>query len=423
MGNICPNCGGKLILRFPAHEIPDAVQPEEFTRNTLKKNTGRVWLASGAVWAFLAVSSGISLYEFDRSFGKPPMLQQEFVLPLVNDVIFAFLTPFVFFLARRYPLQKNGWLRRSLLYLGGGFLFTAAHVALRCLAYPVWDPRISQFTSAMWNSSSHVPEVKWLLIERLFLYNTVDDVFSTYFAIVLVSHAVWYYQNFRDREIRASQLETQLTKARLKALKSQMQPHFLFNTMHSISALILTDAPAADKMITRLGDFLRITLDNDDLQFTTLNRELEFIRGYLEIEKVRFEERLNLTFNVSADTLSAEVPHLLLQPLVENAVQHGISKRPTRGELAVSSERRKDDLYITIRDNGPGLPDVERTRLASGLGLRGTRERLATIYGENHSFDIHSLAAGGVEVNIRIPFSLDARPTMYPLELEASASD
>jgi two-component system LytT family sensor kinase len=381
-----------------------------------------VSLASLATWSFIIVSSSVSMYEFDRSVGHPVTLLHEFILPLVNYLIFAFLTPFVFFLARRHPIQRDNWRQSVFLYFVGGLGFTAAHVVLRCLIYPVWDPRINGYTSAVWNSTRHVPQIKWILFQRLFFYNMVDDIASTYLAIVLVAHAVWYYQNFREREIRATQLETQLTKARLKALKSQMQPHFLFNTMHSISALVLTDASAADKMITRLSDFLRINLANDDVQFTTLSRELEFVNGYLEIEKVRFEERLNVVFNIAPDTLDAHVPHLLLQPLVENAIRHGISRRRGGGELGITSKRKDRHVYLRVKDNGPGLTEVERDRLTAGFGLRATRERLQTIYGDDQSLGIRGLAEGGVEVELRLPFRTDSRQITYDSEPSPQAA-
>ena len=280
--------------------------------------------------------------------------------------------------------------------------------------YPVWDPRIDGFTSVVWNSSTHTPQIKWILVQRLCLYDSVDDIASVYVGIVLIAHAVLYYQNFKDREVRATQLESQLTKTRLKALKSQMQPHFLFNTMHSISALMLIDVPAADKMITRLSDFLRINLDNDDLQFTSLNRELEFAHSYLGIEKVRFEERLNLVFNIAPDTLDAQVPHLLLQPIVENAIQHGISRLPQGGELRITSSRDESRLHITVKDNGPGPSESERNRLTGGRGLKATRERLQTIYGDDHTFEVCSPPEGGFEVEFWIPFRGDKRPTVAP---------
>ncbi|HEV7220161.1 MAG TPA: histidine kinase [Terriglobales bacterium] len=391
--------------------------------SALDKGVGLVCLASIAAWGFIAISGGLSMYELARSLGHETSFRMNFVIPGVNYLIFAFLTPFVFFLARRHPIQRNNWPRQAMLYLTGGLGFTVAHVGLRCL-YPLWDPRINDYTSAFWNSTTHAFQIKWILIERLFLYYMVDDIATAYLAIVLIAHAVWYYQSFREREIRATQLETQLTKARLKALKSQMQPHFLFNTMHSISALMLTDVAAADKMITRLSDFLRLNLENDDVQFTALNRELEFVNSYLEIEKVRFEDRLNLRFSIDPNTFDAQVPHLLLQPLVENAIQHGIARLAQGGDLAISSSRDGDQLNITVRDNGPGLTKTERSKLIGGLGLRATRERLQTIYGNDHTFEIRSRASGGVEVEFRIPFRGDSRPILVtePFHQEAANS-
>jgi LytS/YehU family sensor histidine kinase len=154
------------------------------------------------------------------------------------------------------------------------------------------------------------------MFERMFLSSVVDDVVTTYLPIVLIAYVARYYQRFRERELRTSQLQAQLEKARLQSLKSQLQPHFLFNTLNSISALMLTNVKAADRMITRLGDLLRISLQTAGTQMTTLSRELEFVNCYIEIEKVRFEERLKVSVDVAPETLDASVPHLLLQPLV-----------------------------------------------------------------------------------------------------------
>ncbi|MEP6644102.1 MAG: histidine kinase [Acidobacteriaceae bacterium] len=353
------------------------------------------------------------MFEFDRSFGRAVTLSKEFILPVVNDVIFAFLTPFVFFLARRYPVQRSNWIRRVSLYALGGFAFTAAHVALRGLLYPVWDGRTNEYVSAVWNSSTHAFEVRWVLLQRLFLYNMVDDIASTYMVIVLVANAVWYYKKFRERELRATQLETQLTKARLQVLTSQMQPHFLFNTMHSISALMHTDARAADRMMTLLSDMLRLSLKNDSVQITTLRKELEFVNGYLAIERIRFEERLTIRTEVAPETLDAGVPHLLLQPLVENAVRHGIAKRSTGGEIRIVSSRVDDMLSLQIIDNGPGFSESAISKSTTGLGLRSTRERLQTLYGGQHTMIVKQRAEGGVAISLRLPFHESARLTEH----------
>jgi len=160
-------------------------------------------------------------------------LMSEVTLPLINDLIFALLTPLVFGIALRSPVQRTNWPRRTVFYVAGSLAFTLVHVCLRGLVYPVWDPRVRGYAYAAWNPHTHVLSVQWILFERLFLYNLVEDIFSIYLPIVLIAHAVCYYQRFRDRELRTSELETQLAKAHLRALKSQLQPHFLFNTMHS----------------------------------------------------------------------------------------------------------------------------------------------------------------------------------------------
>jgi LytS/YehU family sensor histidine kinase len=241
------------------------------------------------------------------------------------------------------------------------------------------------------------------MYRSLFLSLVVDDVVTTYLPIVLIAHVASYYQRFRERELRSSQLQAQLEKARLQALKSQLQPHFLFNTLNSISALMLTDVEAADRMITRLGDLLRISLETAGTQMTTLSRELEFVNCYIEIEKVRFEERLNVCIEVAPETLDASVPHLLLQPLVDNAIKHGISRRVAGGEIRISATKNDGDLNLEVRDNGPGLHEPSHSS-SSGVGLRITRERLETIYGQHHSVELLTLQEGGAVARVSIPF-------------------
>jgi two-component sensor histidine kinase len=363
---------------------------------------------------FIALATGISMHQFDRSTGRSARtFTEEFTLPLVNGLIYALLTPFVFGIALRHPIQRDNWPRHAGLYLAGSLLFAGAHVILRGLTYPVWDPRINAFAYALRNPYTHAFQVQWILFDRLLLYNVIDDIFSDYFPIVLIAHAVWYYQRFRDRELRASQLEGQLSKAHLQALKSQLQPHFLFNTMHSISALMLTDVRAADKMMTRLSDLLRMTLENDGVQVTTLSREIEFVTGYLEIERVRFEDRLAVRFDINPDTLDAQVPYLLLQPLVENSVHHGISRRSSGGEIRIAANHEGGSLHLSVQDNGPGLHVPPNVTDKTGLGLKATRERLHTLYGSQQSLDIRSLAEGGVEVVVRIPFLVLLRPLAH----------
>jgi len=343
---------------------------------------------------------------------------KEITLPLINYVIYAFLTPVIFGIAMRYPIQRTNWVRRTVLHAVASVAFTVAHVILRGLVYPVWDPRIGDYSYAVWNPHTYAFSIQWILFERLFFYNLVDDIFSTYLPVVLIAHAVWYQKMFKDRDLHSFELEAQLAKAHLQALKSRLQPHFLFNTLHSISTLMLTDVRAADRMISHLSDLLRMSLENSEIQVTTLSRELEFLTGYLEIEKVRFADRLNIVLDVAPDALDAQMPHFLLQPLVENAVHHGISRRSSGGEIRIAVSCDAHNLYLRIRDNGPGLSDSGVGQPAIGLGLRATRERLQTLYGNKHSVDIRDAPEGGVEACVRIPFRV-----AHPLPYEVISGD
>jgi len=363
-----------------------------------------IWAMSFGFWTLIALAGSVTMYQFERMRGFRVTLRSMVALQLSQELAYAPLTPFVLALALRYPFQRGILGRRLLLYFVGGLAFTAAHVVLRGLTYPVWDTAMKGYTSAIWDSAAHVFRLRWDLFESLFFQNVIDDITGTYVPIVLIAHVVSYYQRFRERELRSSQLQTQLAKAHLQTLKSQLQPHFLFNTMHSISALMLTDVHAADRMMTRLSDLLRMSLEASGTQITTLSHELEFLNCYLEIEKVRFEERLTVVLNIAAETLDAQVPHLLLQPLVDNAVKHGISKLHDGGEIQISATSEGTELQLEVKDNGPGMgrPDGPHR---TGLGLKVTRERLEALYGQEQSMELIHPPEGGAAVRICIPLT------------------
>jgi two-component system, LytTR family, sensor kinase len=291
-----------------------------------------------------------------------------------------------------------------LLYLAAGLVFTVAHVALQSMTpFGFWDPNYQEWRSAIWDSHTHVFAIQWSVLPDQFLTSLFNDIFGAFIPIALVAHIVSYTRTLRERELRAAQLEEQLTKTRLQVLKSQLQPHFLFNTMHSISALMLTDVRAADRMLTRLGDLLRMSLELTGTQTTTLSREIEFVNCYLEIEKARFAERLTVAFHISPETLDALVPHLLLQPLVDNAVKHGISRLSGDGEIRIAATTQAHQLKIEICDNGPGISN-RATLSSGGLGLRITRERLASLYGHDQSLELLRLPDGWTSAQVSIPF-------------------
>jgi len=364
-----------------------------------------LWAGSYAVWISIALVSACSMYRFGLLFDASVTFWQTLKIPLINNLIIAGLTPVVIRIGLRYPLQRSNWALRTFLYGLGGLVFTATHVLIRIMVYPVVDAMTKQ----------RVP-VGWPLFERVFLYDLVEDCFYFYLPILLVTHLLLYYQQARDRELRASQLETRLVQTQLKALKSQLQPHFLFNTLHSISALMMIDVAKADQMMARLSDLLRMSLEGSSWQETTLNRELQFVNGYLEIEKMRLGERLKIRTAIDSDTLDALVPHLLLQPLVENAIRHGISKLPGGGEVWISARKQENELHLQVGDNGSGfLPGTAATE-KHGVGLIATEERLRGLYGDQHRLEIQSTSGKGTIVHVKIPFHTGAGQPKYDLD-------
>lgn len=404
---VCANCGGELVPR-PRRK---SAAPDSSAERPNPKHTGLVWGISFAAWTFISLAATFTIYFYKRASGMPEDFVSVLGLEFSQCLTYAPLTPFVFWLALRYPVLRSNWVRRSLLLLGGGLIFALAHVALRGATYPVWDGHIGAYVNPLWDAQTHAPHLRWDLFKVLFLLNWLDDLVGTYLPIVLIAHAVTFYRSFRDRQLRASHLETQLTKAHLQALKSQLQPHFLFNTLHSISALMLTDVRAADCMMTRLSDLLRMSLENTGVQMTTLGQELEFVTAYLEIERIRFEDRLKVTFDIAPETVNAQIPHLLLQPLAENAVRHGISRLSAGGEVRISSAH-EGALVLRVKDNGPGPASCQSALSNPGIGLKATRERLQTLYGDTHQIDIRYCPNEGTEVCVRIPFRRAARPIL-----------
>jgi two-component system LytT family sensor kinase len=409
---ICPNCTGELVRRPRRNASVAATANSNNNNDDSAEIWGSrpwlIWALSFGIWTLIAFAASGSVYELYRSRGYPMSFATVLASELSQVLTYAPLTPFALALAMRFPIQRGNWVRRSLLHLLFGVVFSIVHVVLRGLTpYAAWDPKLGGYVSAVWNSQSHMFEIKWQVFKTLFFSNVVDDITGTYVPIVLVAHALWYYRSFRDRELHSAKLEVQLAKSNLQVLKSHLQPHFLFNTMHSISALMLTDVKAADKMMSRLSDLLRMSFESSGVQISTLSRELEFVAGYLEIEKIRFGDRLTVVLEIAPETLDAQVPSFLLQPLVENAIRHGISRLSRGGNVWITANQDGRYLYLRVRDNGPGLVKTATVPSRTGLGIRTTRERLQTLYGRAQRFEIHDAPNGGVEVSVRIPLRIE----------------
>jgi len=364
----------------------------------------RVWAISIGVWSVLAVALAVSDYLAEMPMGVANHFANLLALQLSDNLTYIPMTPLAYAVALRYPLQREHWAQRALLLLAVGIAFTLSHVLLRAFTpYSTWNPQLQHWQRAITASWSQGLQIHWTVLARALVSNLLLDLIFVYTSIVLIGHAVAYHQSFRQGELRKSQLESQLARARLEALRSQLQPHFLFNTLHSISSLMLTDARAADRMMTLLCDLLRKSLASDAAQRVTLAEELQAVDTYLAIETIRFEERLQVVRDIPADTLDALVPHLLLQPLIENAVRHGVARISSVGRIRIVARRTARGLELHIADNGPGMSEAIRTPRHGGRGLRMTEERLRNLYGEAYELQIRESDEGGADVRVLIP--------------------
>jgi LytS/YehU family sensor histidine kinase len=229
--------------------------------------------------------------------------------------------------------------------------------------------------------------------------------FFVYWAILGVGYAFDYRERYREREAQAAALKAQLAEAQLESLKMQLHPHFLFNTLHTIAGLVRSNErrPAVD-MIAGLSDLLRHALESADEQEVPLREEVKFIELYLDIQRIRFSDRLTVRIDVAPDALDALVPNLILQPLVENAIRHGVALDESAGSIVIDAYRTQETLHLRVCDDGPGLQSGWRMEESEGIGLANTSERLKHLYGSAHRFDLSNGTHGGMTAALAIPF-------------------
>jgi LytS/YehU family sensor histidine kinase len=244
--------------------------------------------------------------------------------------------------------------------------------------------------------------VLWKLLTNPFMVNFRLRLLI-YTIVVLVSLTVDYYKRLQNRELELNKLETQLADAQLQALKMQLHPHFLFNTLNSVSALMYKDVRAAEEMIQKLTNFLHMTLESSASQEVTLKKELDFLNYYLQIEQIRFQDRLAVQMKIDPAALDARVPNLIMQPIVENAIRHGIATRASHGYIEIRATRNNGTVQLQVQDNGPGL-DSTNGEIREGVGLSNTRLRLQQIYGESCRFDLMNAPEGGVVATVELPY-------------------
>ena len=288
--------------------------------------------------------------------------------------------------ARRFPVWGRRRARNWAIQVVAMTGFITLHVALAAAGARLFNPDLRAL-SPFQSFSQSLPA--WSALDAI-----------VYCLLLAVHHAVIYYRVSKDRAVRALQLEARLAQAQLQMLRMQLQPHFLFNTLHSISALMHKDVRRADSMIASLSDLLRMSLRNIGAQEVPLQAELDFLERYVEIMSLRFGDRLRVTIDVDADVRDARVPTLFLQPLVENAFRHGFGEGGRPGNVRVTARRAGDMLRCEVLDDGRGL----RSGHKEGIGLSSTRQRLAFLYGDRHSFELHGAPNEGVRVMMAIPF-------------------
>lgn len=322
--------------------------------------------------------------------GRPLRLGETLAAWIICACVWLGLTPLMLYLARRFPLERRRWLKSTLVHLAASIAFALLQLGTYTLVASLIGPYSGQ--------------QPFLASFRNLLIASFHFDLLTYWAIIGLSQSLDYYRKYRERELRAAQLETTLAQAQLDALRMQLHPHFLFNTLNSISVLMAEDTKAAQRMLTRLSDLLRASFENKGAHEVTLKEELEFLESYLEIEQTRFQDRLTVRMDVEPKALDACVPNLILQPLVENAIRHGIAPRAAPGLIEIHARRENGMVQLEVCDNGAGLGAQSPESLMKGIGLSNTRARLLQLYGASHRFELHNREGGGFMVTIAIPF-------------------
>lgn len=357
------------------------------------KNRRLVWSLVAGFWIAVGVLSGVQFYY--TLLGENVAISGQKVFSVQAGQWFLWI-PFssvILWLGRRFPFERQRWINRLLVHLAAGAGIALIHVALNALIIVLLEP-------FPWRKSYEFSEIFFGQLRSI-----GDLNFLIYWGVLGAGFAFEYYRKYREGELHAAALQAQLAQAQLQALKMQLHPHFLFNTLNAIAALVRkNENKSATDMLAGLSDLLRLALENVGTQEVSLQRELEFLERYLEIERIRFADRLQVSMRIAPETLNARVPNLILQPLVENAIRHGIASRSTSGLIEIKAEREGELLRLQVKDDGPGLPAGKS--LNNGVGLSNTLARLQRLYGANQALVFNNAPEGGAVVTLEIPFEL-----------------
>ncbi len=357
---------------------------------TTRPDTGKHGFSFKALlgaWTMFAIFMLLQSYAYRTRVGQ----EIDFPLLLVAEFSFAYvwlaLTPFVLRLADHFRIEKSSFFRNLIIHALASGLISAFHRIVSGTAY------------ALFRSTRGVPFSWEGQFQSVLAY--LDYGILIYWVILLIKYSLEYYSRYRDSELRTSRLEAQLSRAHLQALKMQLHPHFLFNTLNAISVLIDRDPEGARKTLGRLSDLLRLTLEYDGIQEVPLERELDFLDRYLSIEKTRFGDRLTVNFRIDPEVVNAAVPAMILQPLVENAIKHGINRQRGPGSVEIFAARHNETLRMQVHDNGVGIREHSDRK---GVGLTNTRERLEKMYGARFRLEVRNNTDSGVTAIVEIPY-------------------
>jgi two-component system, LytTR family, sensor kinase len=361
----------------------------------------RAFVACLLPWTLIEALILAQKFSFLLFRGDAPFFPDAWVW-CVRVALSAALTPFILWLGARWPIERQTWLRRLALHAMAAVCFALMRPGLElALFYPLLlagynalDLPLDDVRAGLWN---------------VMIYGFYS-AFLRYWVFLSLQAAFRYYEKFREREreatrleLHASELKAQVARARLDALKMQLQPHFLFNTLNAIVVLVRQGKKfQAEQALTQLSDLLRAVLDDHEAQQVPLRRELEYLRLYLSIEQMRFSDRLETSIEADSDVLEAAVPQMVLQPIVENAVRHGISKSAAKGRIDIRAFSQDDTVHIVVRDNGPGFVS-HATAKSHGVGLSNLRARLQQLYGASALLRIQSSPTQGTEVTLVLP--------------------
>jgi signal transduction histidine kinase len=345
------------------------------------------WVLAFGFWTLLALSYALSGGLSAISEGNSPNWSRALVWNLGNFWLWMALVPLVGWLGRQGA--GEGWRRFCLVHVPAALVVAVAQLLLH-LAVFWWLCGPGRMPVQTFGQYVHM--------EFAYSYHLAV---LTYWIVLVVLLGMESRRRLRDERLRNARLETQLAQSQLQALRMQLQPHFLFNTLNAISALALADPLQARLMIARLSDFLRLTLEERHAPQVPLSRELEFLACYLGIQQVRFQDRLSTELDVDDDTLAAAVPNLILQPLVENALRHGLQDKPGAGVLRISTRRDGDHLQLRVDDDGLGLPPAGTLE---GIGLGNTRSRLQMLFGDAAWLELSAIPGGGTRAEVRLPY-------------------